>query len=81
MNKIQWKFNANKKLFIHENASENIFCELVAILSRGRWLKLHHIYLKQMAIELYLPRRDTIILMRIFIIGGLVWIDSSVEMV
>ena len=34
-NKIQWNFNQNTKLFIHENASENIVCEMAAILSRG----------------------------------------------
>ena len=30
--------NQNTKLFIHENASENIVCEMAAILSRGRWV-------------------------------------------
>ena len=35
MNKLQWKFNQNTNLFIHENASENIACEMAAILSRG----------------------------------------------
>ena len=34
--KRQWNFNRNIKLFIHENASENIVCEMAAILSRGR---------------------------------------------
>ena len=34
-NKLQWKFNENIKLFIHENASENIVCEMAAILSGG----------------------------------------------
>ena len=38
MNKLQWNFNQNTKLFIHENASEKIVCEMVAILSRGRWV-------------------------------------------
>ena len=28
--------NQNTKLFIHENASENIVCEMAAILSTGR---------------------------------------------
>ena len=28
------------KLFIHENASENIVCQMEAILSRGRSVKL-----------------------------------------
>ena len=41
-NKLQWNFNQNKKLFIHENTSENIVCEPVAILSRGRWVKSGH---------------------------------------
>ena len=37
-NKLQWKCNQNTKLFIHENASENIVCETAAILSRARWV-------------------------------------------
>ena len=37
-NKLQWDFNQNIKHFIYENASENIVCEKVAILSRGRWV-------------------------------------------
>ena len=31
-NKLRWKFNQNTKLFINENASENIVCEMAAIL-------------------------------------------------
>ena len=38
-NKLQWNFNQNRKVFIHKNASENIVCETVAILSRERWVK------------------------------------------
>ena len=34
-NKLQWILNQNTKLFIHENASENIVCEKAAILSGG----------------------------------------------
>ena len=34
-NKLQWNFNQNTKLFIHENTSENIVCQMAAILSRG----------------------------------------------
>ena len=42
-NKHQWSFNQNTKLFIHQNASENLACEMAAILSRGRWVKvLYH---------------------------------------
>ena len=37
-NKLQWNFNQNTKFCIHENASENIVCEMAAILSRGRWV-------------------------------------------
>ena len=33
-------FNQNTTLFIHENASENIVCEMAAILSRGRWVNM-----------------------------------------
>ena len=32
-------FNETIKIFIHENASENIVCEMSAILSWGRWVK------------------------------------------
>ena len=37
-NKIQWNLNRNSYVFIQENASENIVCEMAAILSRGRWV-------------------------------------------
>ena len=33
-NKLQWNFKQNIKLFIRENPSENIVCEMAAILSR-----------------------------------------------
>ena len=47
-NKLQWNFNENTKIFIHKNASESNFCEMAAILSRGRWVKsvCHHIQLR-----------------------------------
>ena len=32
MNKFQWNFNQNTKLFIDENAHENIVCEMAAIV-------------------------------------------------
>ena len=38
MNKLQWNFNQNTKLFIEENASHNIVCEMATILSKGRWV-------------------------------------------
>ena len=34
---LQWKFNQNTKLLIHENASENIVREIATILSSGTW--------------------------------------------
>ena len=40
-NKLQWIFNQNTKLLFYANASENTVCEMVAILSRGRWVKWH----------------------------------------
>ena len=36
-NKLPWNANRNAKLFIHENAFENVVCKMEAILSRGRW--------------------------------------------
>ena len=39
MNKLQWNSYQNTKLFIHENASENIVSEMGAILFRVRWVK------------------------------------------
>ena len=38
-NKYQWNCFQNTKFFIHKKASENIVCEMPAILSRGRWVK------------------------------------------
>ena len=37
-NKLQWKFNQNTKLFIHENASQNIVYEMASILSLPQWV-------------------------------------------
>ena len=34
-NKLQWNFDQNTKLLIHENATENNVCEMEAILSKG----------------------------------------------
>ena len=39
---LQWNYNQNTNHFIHENASENIFREMAAILYRGRWVKGNH---------------------------------------
>ena len=38
-NKLQWNFNQNRTFFIHKYASEDVVCEMVAILSKGRWVK------------------------------------------
>ena len=38
-NKRQWNCNRNPNIFIHENTSENIVCEMAAILPRWRWVK------------------------------------------
>ena len=38
-NRLQWNWNQNKKLFIHENASENVVCVMATIFSRGKWVK------------------------------------------
>ena len=43
------KFKKNAKLFIHKNASQNIICEMAAILSRARWVK----QLKQVSFQQY----------------------------
>ena len=33
-NKLQWKFNRNSNIFIHENAIESVVCEMAAIFSQ-----------------------------------------------
>ena len=44
MNKLRWNSNQNEKnLFIRENTSENIICDMAAILSRGRWVEFYNI--------------------------------------
>ena len=35
-NKLQWNFNRNSNIFIHENALENVVCEMASILSRPK---------------------------------------------
>ena len=37
-NKFQWNSNQSTKHFVHLNIAENNICEMVAILSRGRWV-------------------------------------------
>ena len=37
-NKLQWNLNSNSNIFIKENAFENFLCEMVAMLSMGRWV-------------------------------------------
>ena len=37
---LQWDINQNTRLFIHENASENVVCEMTANLSSGRWVNV-----------------------------------------
>ena len=32
--KLQWNLNQNSYIFIHENAFENVVCEMVAVLFR-----------------------------------------------
>ena len=34
-NTLKWKINQNAQIFIHKNASENIVCEMAAMLFRG----------------------------------------------
>ena len=37
-NKLQWNINRNSFIFIHENAFENVVCEMVVILSRSQYV-------------------------------------------
>ena len=37
--KLQWNYNQNAKLFVRENAYENVACDMVTIFSRGKWVK------------------------------------------
>ena len=49
-NKLQWNHNQNSYIFIQENASESVICEMAAILSRGRWvnrLKPYEVFIYQ----------------------------------
>ena len=40
---FQWDFNKNTKRPIHENAFQNIVCEMAAILSGGDELRIFNI--------------------------------------
>ena len=40
-NELQWKSNQNTKLPINENVFEIVVWEMVAILSRERWVKTY----------------------------------------
>ena len=53
MNKLQWISNQNTNRFIHENASENIVCEMAAILFRGKWVNEMRYQILHAAFSLY----------------------------
>ena len=53
-NTIKWNFDQNIKLFIHENAPENIVCEMVSILSRGKWATWMQLYSTVFQSEVYI---------------------------
>ena len=61
MNKFQWNFNQNTKLFIHENASENVVCEMAAILSRGRWVKETYAVMQSIPLQSVQLQRSSIL--------------------
>ena len=56
-NKLQWNLKRKTKRFIHENAFENVVCEMAVILSRGDELIfvswIFHQYLNLAAFMLY----------------------------
>ena len=41
-NKLQWNSNQNTQFFIHENAFENVVCEMAAILSEPQCVESHN---------------------------------------
>ena len=42
-NKFQWNFNRNSNIFIHENAFENVVCNIASISSRPQCVKCVYI--------------------------------------
>ena len=40
-NKLQWNLSQTTKLFINENALENVVCEMAVIFIRGRWVDVY----------------------------------------
>ena len=60
-NKLQWNFNWNRRLFIHENAFENIVCDTAAILSTGdELIKDSHVKLpSHLGILIFTCKRGT----------------------
>ena len=49
-NKLHWTFDQNTKLFIDENASETIVCEMAAILPMGNEFKSEDVQKRTMII-------------------------------
>ena len=87
-NKVQWNFNQNTRLFIHENASQNIVCDTAAILSRGdELMKDSHVKLpSHLGMLIFTCKRATSNLYEIrttppqgkaFLITGHLWRESA----
>ena len=43
MNKLKWNLNTNSRIFIKENAFENVICQMDSMSSRPQGV--HHFYL------------------------------------
>ena len=69
-NKLQWNFNKKGKLFVHENASETIVCEMVDILSRERWVNYYDM-------KTSWPSNDSRVIGPLWSVTGHRWMDSS----
>ena len=58
-NRFQWNFNQKTKLIIHDNAFENIVCEMTAILYRGRWVNSFYWKIMWVEIKISIIMRET----------------------
>ena len=59
LDKLQRNFDQNSNFLIHENAFENVVCEMTANLSRGRWINsnVHTLscWISYVYVYVYLP--------------------------
>ena len=72
-NKLQWNFNHKSNIFIKENASENVVCEMASTLPQPQCVNPFHAEVNPWCIELFSVNMDKYLHFIAIITQGQFW--------